>query len=187
MGVRHILFYRFCFIAILFWTDPGWSLQNQIWIYVDTEQQILTVYDGETPKDSFKNIAIGQAGTTLHKRQGDDKTQLGRYRITWVNHKSRFRTFYGINYPNIEDAKRALADGKITQSTADKIINAHLQHHTPSQYTGLGGMLGIHGLGRADPDIHKRVNWTHGCIALTNEQIDRLGKWVSIGTVVLIQ
>ncbi len=187
MSTLSPLFHRICFFTILIWSGVCAARPQGIWVHVDTSQQILTVFDGQTPKDVFKNIAIGQAGTTLSKQQGDDKTQLGRYRITWVNHKSRFRTFYGINYPSLEDADRALAEGRITKSTAKQIKNAHLQHKTPSQYTGLGGMLGIHGLGRADPDIHKRINWTHGCIALTNQQIDRLGQWVSIGTVVLIQ
>jgi murein L,D-transpeptidase YafK len=172
--------------AALFWS--GMSVAQQgIWVHVDTDRQILTVFDGETPKDVFKNIAIGQAGTTLSKQQGDDKTQLGNYRIAWVNNKSRFRTFYGFNYPSVEDADRALAEGRTTRTIANQIKAAHKQHKTPSQYTGLGGMLGIHGLGRADPDVHERVNWTHGCIALTNQQIDRLGRWLTIGTVVLIQ
>ncbi len=181
------LFHTISLFTTLIWTSASMAQQQGIWIYVDTDQQVLTVYDGETPKDVFNNIAIGQAGVTLHKQQGDDKTQLGHYRITWVNPKSRFRTFFGINYPSVEDANRALEENIITNSTAKQIIAAHQQHKTPSQYTRLGGMLGIHGLGRADPDIHKRINWTHGCIALTNQQIDRLRKWINIGTVVLIQ
>ena len=161
--------------------------QRDIWIHVDTDRQILTVYDGGTPIEAFKNIAIGQSGTTLKKLQGDDKTQLGRYQIAWINKQSRFRTFYGLDYPSIDDANRAVADGRITESTARQIINAHQHNKIPPQFTRLGGMLGIHGLGRANPEVHKRVNWTHGCIALTNKQIDRLGRWVTIGTVVLIQ
>ncbi|MGH8526198.1 MAG: L,D-transpeptidase family protein, partial [Gammaproteobacteria bacterium] len=35
-------------------------------------------------------------------------------------------------------------------------------------------------------DIHQNVNWTEGCIALTNEQIDSLRKHVGIGTKVVI-
>ncbi len=181
------LFHTTVLFCTLIWSGITSAQQSGIWIHVDTDLQILTVFDGQTPKDVFKNIAIGQAGTTLRKKQGDDKTQLGRYQIAWVNNKSRFRTFYGLNYPSVEDAERALAEGRTTKAIAKKIKAAHRQHKTPSQYTGLGGMLGIHGLGRADPYVHARVNWTHGCIALTNQEIDRLGRWIKIGTVVMIQ
>jgi murein L,D-transpeptidase YafK len=186
MSVFKSIFRTALLCTTLIWSGIG-AAQQGIWVHVDTDRQILTVFDGDEPKDIFQNIAIGQAGTTLSKQQGDDKTQLGRYKITWVNHKSRFRTFYGINYPSVEDAERALVEGRTTKAIANKIKKAHKQYKTPSQYTSLGGMLGIHGLGRADPDVHERVNWTHGCIALTNQQIDRLGRWLTIGTVVLIQ
>ncbi|MEE9411461.1 MAG: L,D-transpeptidase [Methylococcales bacterium] len=181
------LFHAAALFSALIWSSVVLAQQSGIWVHVDTDRQILTVFDGEVPKDIFKNIAIGQGGTTLAKQTGDKKTPLGRYQITWVNHKSRYRTFYGFNYPSLEDAERALADGRTTKSIAKQIKIAHQQHKVPSQHTGLGGMLGIHGLGRADPSLHKRMNWTRGCIALTNPQIDRLGKWIKTGTLVLVQ
>lgn len=51
----------------------------------------------------------------------------------------------------------------------------------------IGGQIGIHGLGAGDKEIHKVFNWTHGCIALTNEQIDQLTRWVGKGTVVKVE
>jgi murein L,D-transpeptidase YafK len=181
------LFYATALLTALIWSGVCSAQQQGIWVYVDTDRQILTVFRGEVSLEIFKNIAIGQGGTTLTKQTGDNKTPLGRYRITWVNHKSRFRTFYGFNYPSVEDAERALSDGRTTESVAKQIKTAHRRYKTPSQYTVLGGMLGIHGLGNADPGLHKRVNWTRGCIALTNQQIDRLGRWIKTGTVVLVQ
>ncbi len=182
-----LLFHTTAFLSVLIWSGISSAQQSGIWVHVDTDRQILTVFDGEVPKDVFKGIAIGQGGTTLTKKKGDNKTPLGRYRITWVNHKSRYRTFYGFNYPSVEDAERALTDSRTTESIAKQIKTAHRRYKTPPQYTELGGMLGIHGLGRADPDLHERMNWTRGCIALTNRQIDRLGRWIKTGTLVLIQ
>jgi murein L,D-transpeptidase YafK len=161
--------------------------QQGIWVHVDIQRAILTVFDGDVEKDVFNNIAIGQSGATLHKQQGDDKTPLGRYHIAWVNPNSRFRTFYGISYPSREDGERAFKTGRITSTVAATIKQAHAQHRKPPQNTILGGQLGIHGLGRADPHVHQTVNWTHGCIALTNKQIDRLGRWIKPGTEILIQ
>ena len=57
----------------------------------------------------------------------------------------------------------------------------------PSQNTSLGGQLGIHGVGRGDMKVHESVNWTEGCIAVTNEQLQELAKWVAVGTRVVVR
>jgi L,D-peptidoglycan transpeptidase YkuD (ErfK/YbiS/YcfS/YnhG family) len=51
----------------------------------------------------------------------------------------------------------------------------------------LGGQIGIHGLGSGDIKVHEVFDWTHGCIALTNSQIDHLSQLVDTGTVVKIK
>jgi hypothetical protein len=51
----------------------------------------------------------------------------------------------------------------------------------------LGGQIGIHGLGRADPRLHEMADWTRGCVAVTNEQIDILRRHVYIGMAVVIR
>ena len=48
-------------------------------------------------------------------------------------------------------------------------------------------MIGIHGIGNGDIEVHKEYNWTNGCVALTNEEIDELVKWINIGTPVEIR
>jgi L,D-peptidoglycan transpeptidase YkuD (ErfK/YbiS/YcfS/YnhG family) len=57
----------------------------------------------------------------------------------------------------------------------------------PPQDTPLGGQIGIHGLGSADARVHEFFDWTHGCIALTNSQIDHLSQIVDTGTLVKIK
>ena len=49
------------------------------------------------------------------------------------------------------------------------------------------GQLGIHGVGMGDMKVHETVNWTEGCIALTNEQVRDLAKWVVVGTRVVVR
>jgi lipoprotein-anchoring transpeptidase ErfK/SrfK len=51
----------------------------------------------------------------------------------------------------------------------------------------LGGHIGIHGVGRGDLRIHQQFDWTQGCIALTNEQIEQLQNLVRVGDRVVIQ
>ena len=48
-------------------------------------------------------------------------------------------------------------------------------------------MIGIHGIGDGDRGVHRDFNWTNGCVALTNEEIDELLRWVKIGTPVEIR
>lgn len=67
------------------------------------------------------------------------------------------------------------------------IRRAHKRGEVPPQNTGLGGLIGIHGIGAGDADMHREYNWTNGCVALTNEEIDRLVEWVDVGTLVEIR
>ncbi len=163
------------------WADNG------IWIDVDTNAHTLSVMQGDTIQAVFKNVAIGRYGTTWSKMTKDDKTPLGRFRVGWINEKSRYYRFFGLNYPNLDTAKRALDENRITEETWLSILEAKIMGKTPPQNTPLGGHIGIHGIGRGDQKIHHEYNWTNGCIALTNEQIDQLGKWIKPGILVNIR
>ncbi|WP_292926537.1 L,D-transpeptidase [Nitrosomonas sp.] len=160
---------------------------NGIWIDVDTSTHTLSVMQGDSIQTVFKNVAIGRYGTTWSKMTKDDKTPLGRFRVGWINEKSRYYRFFGLNYPNLDTAKRALDENRINEETWLSILEAKSMGKTPPQNTPLGGHIGIHGIGRGDQEIHHEYNWTNGCIALTNEQIDQLGKWIKPGILVNIR
>ena len=160
---------------------------SEIWIDIDTTKHTLSVMKGDTVQTVFENIAIGRFGTTYTKVRNDDKTPLGKFRISWINTKSRYYQFYGFDYPDPETAKRALAENRITKETWQSIRRATEAGRTPPQDTALGGHIGIHGIGRGDRRVHDRLNWTNGCIALTNEQIDRLNRWITPGIMVEVR
>ena len=159
---------------------------NDVWIDVDTTKHTLTVLLGNAIQAVFENVAIGRFGTTWFKKTKDDKTPLGRFRIGWINENSRYYRFFGLDYPNRETAKLALEENRITQETWLSIVQAINNEKTPPQDTPLGGYIGIHGIGRGDREVHDNFNWTNGCIALTNEQIDQLSKWLKPGVMVEI-
>jgi len=163
------------------WADNG------VWIDVDTTAHTLSVMQGDAIQAVFKNVAIGRYGTTWSKMTKDDKTPLGKFRVGWINEKSRYYRFFGLNYPNLDTAKRALDENRITEETWLSILKAKIMGKTPPQDTPLGGHIGIHGIGRGDQDIHHSYNWTNGCVALTNEQIDQLGRWIKPGVLVNIR
>jgi L,D-peptidoglycan transpeptidase YkuD (ErfK/YbiS/YcfS/YnhG family) len=97
---------------------------------------------------------------------GDGATPEGRYQITVV--KSRGSKFYKallLNYPNPSDKKR------FKENKRKGIISPHAR---------IGGLIEIHGEGGKNKD------WTEGCVALTNGDMDHLMQYVKVGTPVTI-
>ncbi len=160
---------------------------DNIWLLIDTTALKIEVKNGEQTIDTIEGIAIGQSGAGQKTHRGDNITPYGEYKIGWVGERSSFHRFFGLNYPSVKDAENARRKGLIDQFTYADIINAHLYNQVPPQNTPLGGRIGIHGLGNASEKIHRTMNWTHGCIALTNNQIDHLSQWVNTGTLVKIK
>lgn len=112
-------------------------------------------------------VALGFAPEGHKERMGDGRTPEGVYAIDRRNPRSRFHRSLGISYPNAADRARARARG------ADP-----------------GGDIMIHGLAERFETIgprHLESDWTEGCIALTNEQIDVLWHSVPIGTPIVIE
>ena len=176
------------YIAFFLLFVPLLSTANDgIWLLVDTQKLELDVKLAETTLVRFENIAIGRNGSGFKKKRGDDTTPLGKYKISWINRKSQYKYFYGFNYPSRENVYQAFTEGLVDKQTYQRVMKAHKHHQVPPQNTPLGGMIGIHGLGGADRKIHESMNWTHGCIALSNEQIRRLDTWIKKDTIVVVK
>jgi lipoprotein-anchoring transpeptidase ErfK/SrfK len=156
-------------------------------IYIDTHARTLQVLEGDRVIATFNGIAIGRFGKTYYKMRGDNKTPLGNFRIGWIGKQSRYHRFLGLTYPDMDAADRALVDGRIDEEQWQQIRRAAQAGKTPPQDTPLGGLIGIHGVGSGDLEVHREYNWTNGCIALTNAQIDLLAEWAKVGTPVEIR
>lgn len=159
---------------------------GEVWVGVDTGKRTLFVFDGGQILQAFKNISVGRNGVTPEKSAHDHKTPLGTYHVRRINHASRFHLFFALDYPTPEQAVTAFQSHRINAAQMEAIYQAHRRGEEPSFSTPLGGAIGIHGLGDGDPRIHRYFNWTDGCIALTNEQVDELATWVRAGTRVVI-
>ncbi len=96
---------------------------------------------------------------------GDAATPEGMYRVVKENNRSKFYRALLIDYPNSADKKR-FADNK--------------RKGVISNRARIGGWIEIHGEGGKNRD------WTEGCVALTNKEMDHLMKFVSVGTPVTI-
>ena len=163
------------------------SVPSDVWVEVDTEHLSLAVMQGESPLQVFENIAIGSSGPTLSKHRDDGTTPLGEFTITEIRRSERFKVFMAISYPNLDHTERAFLDQRINAEEYRALRYNLDRGLPPSQGTSLGGQLGIHGLGTGDIKVHETVNWTEGCIALTNEQLVELVKWVAVGTKVVVR
>jgi len=161
--------------------------QDNVRILIDTKMLTLKVIQGGRETLTFSNIAIGRYGTATDKQRGDQKTPLGHFDIAWISNHTSFHRFFGFRYPSKEYAERAFRTGQLDQKAWNNIRKACASGRLPPQNTVLGGNLGIHGLGKGDIQIHEQYNWTSGCIALTNDQIDRLTTWIKVGTPVEIR
>ena len=177
-----ILLQSICISVTAAIADP-----DEIWVLVDTDALTLTVMQGEAVIQKYENIAIGSNGPTLAKLVSDETTPLGDFRISGINERSRYHLFLALDYPTMEHARRALEDGRLNPQEYLAVSNAWLAEEPPPQNTRLGGHLGIHGLGEGSEEIHGVVNWTDGCIAVTNAQIDELAGWVAVGTRVSVR
>jgi murein L,D-transpeptidase YafK len=136
------------------------------------------------------HIATGKGGKGTKRRQGDSKTPQGVYRIAKFKESSKFHYFIQLDYPNLIDAWYGYKNKTIDSKDFKRIATAYKNRETPPQDTELGGFIGIHGLGVENDEkltIHQEINWTEGCIALTNAEINDLRKFVDVGTPVIIK
>jgi len=104
-------------------------------------------------------IALGDAPVGHKRKQGDERTPEGDYRITYRNPNSRFHLSLRVSYPNQADREQA---GKRGVDPGGDIM---IHGNTPPGYTR---------------------DWTDGCIAVTNAQIEEIWRLVPIGTPIRI-
>ncbi len=133
-------------------------------IVVNKSKRELLLYSNGKPIRTYR-VALGDAvGPKL--RQGDRKTPEGLYRISGRNPASAFHKSLRISYPSAADRARA----------ARERVNP-------------GGDIMIHGLPNGQGYIgaaHRLADWTDGCIAVTNAEIEEIWRLVPDGTPVRI-
>lgn len=121
--------------------------------------RVMQLLNGTTQLAAYR-FELGFAPEGHKVVEGDGRTPEGAYRIDRKNPVSRFHLSLGISYPNSRDIEVAAALG---QSPGGDIFF----HGTPEEYVG-------------EPD------WTWGCLAVTNEEIEEMYAMVEVGTPVFI-
>lgn len=135
-------------------------------ILIDKSVRRMTLLWKGTPVRMY-HIALGGLPVGKKQCQGDQKTPEGIYSITGRNRFSAYHRSLRVSYPNAED-----------------IANARRLGCDP------GGDIMIHGLpngGRFSEKEHASRDWTLGCIAVTDSEIEEIWDAVPNGTVVEIR
>lgn len=117
-------------------------------------------------KQSYK-VALGRNPVGAKERQGDGKTPEGKYTVDAKNAHSQFHRALHVSYPNAADRERAR---KLGVSPGGDIMI----HGLPPKYAWVGA-------------AHRATDWTEGCIAVTDAEIEEIWKHVAPGTPVEIR
>jgi len=127
-------------------------------------------------------VALGRAPVGHKLRAGDQRTPEGAYRIAGPAVRSRFHRFVPIDYPSQADADAALTERRISRADHARIAAAHRSGVPPPADTPLGGEIGLHGEGARWRGESRALDWTYGCIALTDADLDFLIARLRTGT-----
>jgi murein L,D-transpeptidase YafK len=112
-------------------------------------------------------VALGRSPVGPKTRLGDHKTPEGEYVIDAKKNPSRFHLALRISYPNEADRERAQREN----------VNP-------------GGDVEIHGIENGlgwIGSLHRQVDWTDGCVAVTDSEIEEIWNAVAVGTPVEIR
>ncbi|MHB8057457.1 MAG: L,D-transpeptidase family protein [Desulfuromonadaceae bacterium] len=135
-------------------------------ILIEKKERRLTLLSNEKVLKTYK-IALGGNPVGPKERQGDNKTPEGTYVIDSRNRGSLYHLSLHVSYPNDKDKKRAKQLG-----------------------VSPGGDIMIHGIKNGFSwfgDLHAKVDWTKGCIAVTDEEIEEIDRLAPNGTNVEIR
>jgi murein L,D-transpeptidase YafK len=133
-------------------------------IVVDKSERVLVAYQADKEIVRYPNIRLGDNPEGHKHFEGDEKTPEGSYLISGRNPASHYHLSLRISYPNAADRDYAQAKGK-----------------SP------GGDIFIHGQPDGWPGPAIARDWTDGCIALSNTQIEQLWKITPDGASITIK
>jgi len=135
-------------------------------IVIEKGKRTMSLLEGTKVVKSYK-VALGGRPEGAKERRGDHKTPEGVYVIDAKKSNSQFHKALHVSYPNEANRERAKKLG----------VNP-------------GGDIEIHGLGAKWGWVgaaHRATDWTDGCIAVTNEEIDEIYPLIKVNTPVEIK
>lgn len=145
------------------------ELEGDLAIVIDKKNYILSIYQNRNELKRYP-INLGAKPTNRKLHYDNMSTPEGIYKISYYNEESAFHRSIWVSYPNSEDRRRYR---KAKESGELPLINGKIPH--------IGGSITIHGGGVGN-------NWTWGCIAMNNDDLDEIREFckMPLGTPILI-
>lgn len=134
-------------------------------LVLKSERRLHLISHGE-PLRSYR-VSLGKQPVGHKLREGDKRTPEGLYWIDWRKTSEKFNLAMHISHPNIRDAARARREG-VSPGGMIMLHGTPLDEHVPEWY--------FHGL-----------DWTDGCIALSNADMQEIWNLVPDGTLIEIR
>lgn len=135
-------------------------------VTVEKADRRLTLWSGGRPVKTYR-VSLGGNPVGRKQREGDQKTPEGRYTLDWRNPQSSFHLSLHVSYPCAADSAAATRLG--VPPGGDIMVH------------GLSNRLGW--VGR----LHRWKDWTAGCVAVTNSEIEEIWAAVADGTPIEIK
>jgi murein L,D-transpeptidase YafK len=140
-------------------------------LVLDKSDHLLEAWSGETLLRTY-DVAIGAGGAGDKRWEGDGRTPEGTYRIDSRHRSRQFHRFLHVSYPNADDRRRyrrAVRAGEVPEGR------------------GIGGDIGIHGTPDDFFGLRSAFDWTAGCIAVSNDEVEELYRAVAPNAVIEIR
>ena len=147
-------------------SEPTSTVQTADCILVEKSKRRLTLFSQDKIIKQYR-VSLGKNPVGHKFQEGDGKTPEGLYWIDYRNPESRFHLSLRISYPNEKDIMRAM---KVAASPGGDIMI----HGIDKRFAWLGR-------------LHRYLDWTDGCIAVTNREIEEIWTLVPVGTSIEIR
>ncbi len=157
------------FACVSYWCAPQTTIspaKQADRIVVEKSARTMKLMQGARVLKTYR-VALSREPIGAKEREGDHKVPEGEYVIDSKNSHSRFHLALHISYPNASDREKARKLG-----------------------VRPGGNIEIHGLDSKYAwvgSLQRQVDWTDGCIAVTNPEIEEIWPMVPVGTPVEIR
>jgi len=130
-------------------------------VFVDKSERRLQLLSGDKVIKSY-HIALGGNPIGHKQQEGDQRTPIGSYILDYKNEKSQYYRSIHVSYPNAVDKARAKKHGM----SPGGAIMIH------GQKNGFGALA----------MLNQQRDWTAGCLAVTNDEMDEIMATVKVGT-----
>lgn len=130
-------------------------------VLVDKSERVLKLLSGDTVIKTY-HIALGDSPVGHKRQEGDERTPTGTYTLDYKNENSSYHRSIHVSYPNAADKAQAKKRG--VSPGGDIMIHG--------QKNGLGHLSAL----------TQQRDWTDGCIAVTDAEMDEIMNAVDVGT-----